>query len=103
VYPRCAVVIHHGGIGTVAQALRAGVPALIVPWGADQYLNAAQVAHLGAGRWLQRHCYTTERAAHGLDALLHQAWYRERTQALAALIAQEDGVGALCDALEAVL
>jgi rhamnosyltransferase subunit B len=102
-YPQCAAVIHHGGIGTVAQALRAGVPALVVPWGADQYLNAGQVAHLGAGRWLQRHFYTTERAVHGLDALLHQAWYRERAQALATLIAQEDGVGTLCDALEAVL
>ena len=102
-YPRCAAVIHHGGIGTVAQALRAGVPALVVPWGADQYLNAGQVAHLGAGRWLQRHFYTTERAAQGLDALLHQAWYRERAQALATVIAQEDGVGTLCDALEAAL
>jgi rhamnosyltransferase subunit B len=103
VYPRCAAVIHHGGIGTVAQALRAGVPALVVPWGADQYLNAAQVAHLGAGRWLQRHFYTAERAVHGLDALLHQAWYRERAQALATQIAKEDGVGTLCDALEAIL
>ncbi len=103
VYPRCAVLIHHGGIGTVAQALRAGVPALVVPWGADQYLNAGQVAHLGAGRWLQRHFYTTERAAHGLDALLHQAWYQERAQVLATQIAQEDGVGTLCDMLEVVL
>jgi rhamnosyltransferase subunit B len=103
VYPHCAAVIHHGGIGTVAQALRAGVPALVVPWGADQYLNAAQVAHLGAGRWLQRHFYTTERAVHGLHALLHQAWYRERAQTLATQIAKEDGVGTLCDALEAIL
>jgi rhamnosyltransferase subunit B len=103
VYPQCAVVIHHGGIGTVAQALRAGVPALVAPWGADQYLNAGQVAHLGAGRWLQRHFFTTERAVHALDALLQQARYRERAQALAMRIALEDGGGTLCDALEAVL
>ncbi len=103
VYPRCAIVIHHGGIGSVAQALRAGVPALVVPWGADQYLNAAQVARLGAGRWMQRRFYTPERAAHALDALKQETWYRERAQAIAVQINQEDGVANLCDALEGVL
>ncbi|HEV2237203.1 MAG TPA: glycosyltransferase [Ktedonobacterales bacterium] len=103
VYSHCTAVIHHGGIGTVAQALRAGVPALVIPWGVDQYINAEQVAHLGAGRWLQRHSYTVERAVQGLDALLHRERYREQAQALATQIVQEDGVATLCDALESVL
>jgi len=53
-YPRCAAVIHHGGIGTTAQALRAGVPALVLPWGVDQSFDGAQVARLSAGEWLPR-------------------------------------------------
>jgi rhamnosyltransferase subunit B len=40
VFPACAAVIHHGGIGTIAQCLRAGIPSLIVPGGLDQPFNA---------------------------------------------------------------
>ena len=49
VFPACAAVVHHGGIGTIAQCLRAGVPSLVVPGGLDQPFNAAQVVQLKAG------------------------------------------------------
>src|SRR5262249_17584060 len=57
VYPRCAAAIHHGGIGTIGQGLRAGLPALIVPWGADQPFNGTLVERAGAGRLLLRRSY----------------------------------------------
>ena len=41
--PRCAALVHHGGIGTTAEALRAGVPQVIVPLAYDQFDNAARV------------------------------------------------------------
>lgn len=47
--PHTAALVHHGGIGTTAEALRAGVSQLIVPFGWDQYDNGARVAALGAG------------------------------------------------------
>src|SRR5262249_52129390 len=47
VFPRVAAVVHHGGIGTTAQGLAAGVPQLIMPLGYDQLDNAARVARLG--------------------------------------------------------
>jgi rhamnosyltransferase subunit B len=50
--PRAAALVHHGGIGTTAEALRAGVPQLIVPLAYDQFDNAARVETLGAGRML---------------------------------------------------
>jgi UDP:flavonoid glycosyltransferase YjiC (YdhE family) len=103
IYPRCAAVIHHGGIGTTAQGLRAGTPALIVPWGVDQFFAGAQVATIGAGRWLQRKRYTVERATPLLDELLHQERYRTRARRIARQIAEEDSVGALCDLLEDAL
>ena len=103
VYPRCAAVIHHGGIGTLAQALRAGVPSLVVPWGADQFFTAGQVARIGAGRWLRRRGYTAERARRALDALLNDTGYRQRTRAIAEQIASEDGPGVICAAVERVL
>jgi rhamnosyltransferase subunit B len=103
VYPRCAAVIHHGGIGTTAQSLRAGVPTAIVPWGADQYYHGVWVQELGLGRWMQRRFYTVDRAVEMLRPLLTDASYRERARATAAKIAREDGLATLCDGVEGVL
>jgi len=44
--------VHHGGIGTTAEALRAGVPQLILPLAYDQFDNGARVEALAAGRRL---------------------------------------------------
>ncbi len=48
--PRLAALVHHGGIGTSAQAFAAGVPQLVGPFAHDQFDNAARVERLGAGR-----------------------------------------------------
>jgi rhamnosyltransferase subunit B len=49
-FPRCAAVVHHGGIGTTAQALAAGVPQLVTPFAHDQFDNGFRVTTLGVGR-----------------------------------------------------
>jgi UDP:flavonoid glycosyltransferase YjiC (YdhE family) len=103
VYPRCAAVIHHGGIGTTAQALRAGAPQLVVPWAVDQFWTGAQVRRIGAGRTVQRRAYTAARASAALRDLLQNPRYRARCDAIAAQIAAEDGAATLCDGLDTVL
>jgi UDP:flavonoid glycosyltransferase YjiC (YdhE family) len=103
VYPRCAAVIHHGGIGTTAQALRAGVPALVVPWGVDQFATAVNVANVGAGRWLMHNRFTERRAAKEIRRLLTDETMRARTREIAARIATEDGVAAASNVLERYL
>jgi rhamnosyltransferase subunit B len=52
-FPLCAAVVHHGGIGTVAKALAAGKPQLILPFAWDQMDNALRVKKLRAGDWLK--------------------------------------------------
>ena len=52
-FPQCAAVVHHGGIGTVAKALAAGTPQLILPFAFDQLDNAVRVKHLGAGGYCE--------------------------------------------------
>ena len=47
--PRAAVMVHHGGIGTVAQCCAAGIPQLVVHMSLDQPDNAARVERLGVG------------------------------------------------------
>jgi rhamnosyltransferase subunit B len=103
VYPRCAAVIHHGGIGTAAQALRAGVPQLVVPWVLDQFWTAAQVEKIGAGHTLEGQGFTTVRATTLLRDLLSSDRIHERCAGVAAKIAGEDGVATLCDAIGDIL
>ncbi len=103
VFPACAAVIHHGGIGTIAQCLRAGVPSLVVPGGIDQPFNTAQVVQRKAGVWIPRKHYTTRRAEHALTALLFTPTYRKHVREIQAQILQEDGVATLCTAVEQIL
>lgn len=102
-FPRAAVVIHHGGAGTTGQALRAGVPQLIAPFMADQPDNAARVVRLGAARTLPHDRFTAERAAPHLQTLLREPAYAEAARRAAVAIAAEDGPGAAAAAIEDVL
>ena len=47
--PRARALVHHGGIGSAAQALRAGIPQLVVPQAYDQFDNAMRLERLGVG------------------------------------------------------
>ena len=47
--PKCRAVIHHGGAGTTAAGLRAGIPNIVVPLTGDQVFWGQRVAALGAG------------------------------------------------------
>lgn len=67
--PHAAALVHHGGIGSCAQALQAGVPQVIMPMAHDQFDNAACVARLGLGRSLRPAVFTAERLARALAAL----------------------------------
>lgn len=68
--PRVGAIVHHGGIGTTAQALRAGVPQLFMPMSHDQPDNAAAVKRLGCGDWVWPRKFTPKRVARALDQLL---------------------------------
>jgi rhamnosyltransferase subunit B len=59
--PQASALVHHGGIGTTAEALRAGIPQLIVALAFDQFDNAHRVEALGAGLGLRKTRLTTPR------------------------------------------
>jgi len=101
--PRAAVTVHQGGIGTTAQALRAGRPMLVVPWAHDQPDNAYRIRKLDVGRSLKRSRYTARNVAAQLDRLLSDGRYTVSADLLKSKIAGEDGVGAACSAIEAAL
>jgi UDP:flavonoid glycosyltransferase YjiC (YdhE family) len=98
-FPRAAAVVHQGGIGTTAQCLRAGCPALIVPFAHDQPDNAARVKRIGAGRMMTRGRYRGPRAARELGTLLGGDSYQNHAREIANELALEDGVETACRAL----
>jgi len=103
VFPRARLIVHHGGIGTVGQALRAGKPQLIVPFLADQPDNASRVARLGAAQCLSPRRFTPSRARAYLSRLLRDATLEQRAAALGAQVAREAGAEAAVRFIEAAL
>ena len=99
--PRAAATVHQGGIGTMAQALRAGRPMLIVPWAHDQPDNAERCRRLGVGRTLRRNTYRSGLVARNLKQLLSDHSYAEKAKTIAQNLAAEDGLKTACDAIEA--
>jgi rhamnosyltransferase subunit B len=69
-FARAAAVVHQGGVGTTAQALRAGVPQLVMPFAHDQFDNAERVQRLGCGRIVRRAQLSERSLAGELEALL---------------------------------
>ena len=100
-FPRCAAVVHHGGAGTTAAGLRAGVPSVVAPYFADQPFWGRRVHALGVGpRPVAQQTLTAE----GLGAAIREAvtseGMRARAGELGRLIRAEDGVGLACDRFE---
>ncbi|HVT79133.1 MAG TPA: glycosyltransferase [Phycisphaerae bacterium] len=70
IFPRAGAVVHHGGIGTTAQCLAAGVPQLVMPMAHDQPDNAARVKAMGVGENVYPKKFTAERVAEVLRELM---------------------------------
>ena len=99
-FPRMAAVVHHGGAGTTASALRAGVPSLVCPFFGDQPYWADRVHSLGAGpKPLPSRQLTVSALAGRLRALTGEGRHAETARRLGRALAAEDGVGRACDAL----
>jgi UDP:flavonoid glycosyltransferase YjiC (YdhE family) len=101
--PKCAAIVHQGGIGTTAQALRSGRPMMVVPWSYDQPDNGDRVRRLGVGITLPRARYACRAAARELGKLLTDHGIARRASNLAAKIRSETGVASACDAIEEAL
>lgn len=73
VFPRSAALVHHGGIGTTAQAIAAGIPQLVVPYSHDQPDNAVRVRRLGIGDFILPARFTKPRVIDKLSDVLNGA------------------------------
>ena len=101
-FPHAKAVVHQGGIGTTAQALRAGVPMLVVPFSYDQPDNAARVVRLGVGRTIARKKYQQDLVVKELQILLSNSQYKTKALEIAQIIQAKNGVKMACDAIESL-
>ena len=102
-FPRAAAIIHHGGIGTTGQALRAGKPQLVVPHMGDQADNAHRIKKMGVGRKLVARRFTAGRAAPIIASLLNDDRYRAEAERVGAVITRENGAEAAAIAIEKLI
>jgi UDP:flavonoid glycosyltransferase YjiC (YdhE family) len=100
VLPRAATLVHHGGIGTTAQALAAGVPQLVMPMSHDQPDNAARLERLGVARVLAPRAFRAPAVARALGQLLASAEVASRCRSIAQRSHHGNVVEETCDVLE---
>jgi sterol 3beta-glucosyltransferase len=92
-FERCAAVVHHGAAGTTATALRAGVPAVIVPHNSDQFSWGRRMAELGVSPLpIPRRRLSIDRLEPAVVAATTDHELRERAEILAGRIRSEEGV-----------
>jgi rhamnosyltransferase subunit B len=100
--PRAAALVHHGGIGTCAQAMAAGRPQLITPFAHDQFDNAERVRRLGVGRIVPAKRYTASLAERELGLLLDDPIVMGNCKDIAKRLAGDQSVSATCDLIESL-
>ena len=98
--PRAALHVHHGGIGTIAYTLAAGIPQLTVPMVYDQPNNSLRLARLGVSTNLPPKAYQPARVEAELRRLLESRDVADRCARYAERMRHEQGVERACRALE---
>ncbi len=98
--PRCAALVSHGGIGTIAQGLAAGIPQVTMPMGFDQPDNATRLRRIGVGRWVLPSAFDGPRVASTLAELLGDPEVERSCRRWADAISGRRAIEETCDLLE---
>jgi sterol 3beta-glucosyltransferase len=104
-FDRVSMVIHHGGFGTTAATLRAGVPGIVVPHVIDQFYWGQQVKELGVGPgFISRGKLNVENLSEAILRVKNDGQIREKAGELGHKIqAEADGVTAAVRVIEKIL
>ena len=102
VLPRAAAMVHHGGMGTLAQTLQAGIPHLVMPMVNDQPDNAARLLRLGVADAIAPSAYRLPAVTKSLDRLLNGGDVRVNCRRLAQTFEDVDARALASDEIEAL-
>jgi rhamnosyltransferase subunit B len=98
--PRCAALVHHGGIGTTAQAMASGVPQIIMPFSHDQPDNADRAKRLGIAEIIPPDDFTADRLARVFSEMMDSPNVRDSCRAVAKRFEHNDAIARTCDLIE---
>lgn len=98
--PKSRAIIHHGGVGTTAQAIRAGIPQLIRPIKYDQPDNANRISKLGLGAYVLPEFFTAEIVAPILSSLMTQAQSNTALKKYSADVKGSNAINEACTLIE---
>jgi UDP:flavonoid glycosyltransferase YjiC (YdhE family) len=98
--PHAAMLVYHGGIGTLAQTIKAGIPHLVVPNGHDQFDNAFRIAQLGLGRGIPQTRYRAGRVAQAIKSMLGSSDVQARARDYATRVNGDAAVVRACELIE---
>jgi UDP:flavonoid glycosyltransferase YjiC (YdhE family) len=101
--PHAAALIHHGGIGTCSQALRAGIPQVIQPLAFDQFDNAARVKKLGVGTMIPKRAFRAPVIAQHVQGLLNSSDVNSQCQRMMNHFRGRDPLGESCHLIETTI
>jgi UDP:flavonoid glycosyltransferase YjiC (YdhE family) len=100
-FPQMAAIVHHGGAGTTAASLRAGVPSMLIPFGIDQHFWAQRIVDLGVGPPpIPRGKLTSSGLAQAILAAVGDQDMRARAAKLGEHVRTEDGIGQAVEAFQ---
>ena len=99
--PRVKALVHHGGVGTTAEAFRAATPQLVTPFAWDQFDNAARVEELGAGVVLRASRVSARRFTNAIRHLITSQEMHSRCQQISRQFSSRGDSSELCREIEA--
>jgi rhamnosyltransferase subunit B len=102
VLPRAALLVYHGGVGTLAQGIKAGIPHLVVPHGYDQFDSGWRIEQLGLGRSIAQSRYRARRVVPVIESILGDDTSAQRRREFASRIDSADAVTRACTLIEAL-
>jgi rhamnosyltransferase subunit B len=100
VLPRAALLVYHGGVGTLAQGIKASIPHLVVPHGYDQFDSGWRIEQLQLGRSIPQSRYRAGRVADAIRSILADGPAAERRREYASRIDSAGAIATACDLLE---
>ena len=100
VLPRAALLVYHGGVGTLAQGIKARIPHLVVPHGYDQFDSGWRIEQMGLGRSIPQSRYRAVRVARAIESILGDDTSARRRAEYASRIDPDDAVSRACKLIE---
>lgn len=91
IFPKCSLIVHHGGIGTTGQALKVGIPQLVIPFLGDQFDNAERLCRLGVALKIPVKNINVNIVIQKIHIILNDPSYLKMAQDLSKALDDENG------------